>query len=357
MKKKAFILFLPSFLLGALSACSDMQAQELTPSQIKNNLSSSVVKVCCYDLQKKAVLSQGTGFFIDNSGTFITNFHVVEKSYHVQIQTSTGMKKWVDKVNFYNSSTSDFAICSVQSLSSKAVTFSDDVATDDVVYSLGYPNGSYSIVEETGKVVSPSVSAESKTYIENTAKIDHGSSGGILANKYGKVVGITTGQLENNNYIAVPYKAFSSSLTKKTINKEPLETFHNVQKKAIGSYNLDTYFNYKIETSVDNGKYLSCYFYVQLKTAYWTNSYLSGITSLYLSYKITIDYKYKTTYSSTISTWTAQDFASFNIYNSSLTDIHKDYINLDYTGSGTITSRSNLKVTSFGGTGTLCLVY
>ena len=46
-----------------------------------------MVKVYCYDYDGETLLSQGSGFFINKTGTFITNAHVVEDAYYIKIKT------------------------------------------------------------------------------------------------------------------------------------------------------------------------------------------------------------------------------------------------------------------------------
>lgn len=93
------IIQIISFLLISMSmvGCNSGSNNEtknktLSMSEITLSFKQNLVKVYCYDVSKTTVLAQGTGFFIDGNGTFITNYHVIDNSYYLQIQTSSGSK-------------------------------------------------------------------------------------------------------------------------------------------------------------------------------------------------------------------------------------------------------------------------
>ncbi len=348
---KKYRYFYIAFALGINALCGCSTKIVLDGGNIESKIAASMVKITCYDLAKENVLTQGSGFFIDNKGTFITNYHVVEGSYYVRAELSSGAKAWVKTINCYNYKNSDFAVCSLGSISTKAVTFSNSISPNQTVYAFGFPNDSMTLKQSSGQILSEKV-VESKRYIVNTADIDHGSSGGALVNQSGQVVGITTGSLDSGNSLAVPYDSFKDSLHEKTVNKEPLNCFHSVVKRSLTANNLGTFFNCDVSITSTTAKMISCRVQVQLKPLYWLEAMLEGSTYLYLSYKVTADYTLKD-YS---KVWTVSDYVSFKIYNSNIKDIHESSALLAYTGSQTVLSKSNLQIFSFTGAGTLCLV-
>lgn len=200
---------------------------EYSLTEVKQKLSKSMVKVYCYDHDGKTILSQGSGFFINRTGLFITNAHVVKDAYYIKIETHLGVMHDVTTMHVYNYSDSDYAICRADCLSTP-VEFEENVSVGETVYAFGYPNDANILSSTQGTVTATNVVDKNKTFIENTATIDHGSSGGILANSKGKVIGVTTGILNNNKYAALCYSEFKSDVSKiHWGSKEPLEWFHS----------------------------------------------------------------------------------------------------------------------------------
>ena len=198
-----------------------------TENQTKELLADSIVKIYCYSSDGFTATSQGTGFFIDQNGTFITNAHVVRDAYYVKIELFDGTIHKVDLILAYEFETSDYAILRVNNLDTKAVSFSSDVGRGDVVYALGYPKDSKNLTAASGEILRPAVKDGEVKYLESSAALAHGSSGGALVNSDGKVVGITTGQFSNGNFAVVAYRDVKEAITKKyTEGVPPISFFH-----------------------------------------------------------------------------------------------------------------------------------
>ena len=305
----------------------------LSEAQIYSKLKSSIVKVKCYDLSKTKVLSQGTGFFIDSKGTFLTNYHVIDKSYYVSITTSSGSEKWVSTINYYDYTTSDYAICKIDSFNSTSVTFSNSYKNGDSVYSLGFPNNSTSLKHSQGKIINKEITANGKKYIENDASANHGSSGGVLCDRYGNVIGITTCELASN-YGAIPYSSFSSNLSSKKTNKSPLEAFHNVRKVSLSTLGIGTYFDYGYSVqSIGTGSMTSFSYYLRFKSAY-VNKVVLDTNYLYISIRFSADYTYSLTSSSTqTNKFTANQYESVYLYSSDLSSGKSGTASVYYSAS------------------------
>ena len=79
--------------------------------------------------------------------------------------------------------------------------------TGDQVYTMGVPLGiTLAISDGVISAVNHQAQGFLLPCVINTADISHGSSGGVLMNVYGHVVGVTTGAYSsgNNLYISVP---------------------------------------------------------------------------------------------------------------------------------------------------------
>lgn len=221
----------------------------ITDSQqysITSKLRDCIVKVYNYDIDKKTLLSQGTGFFIDRMGHFITNAHVIEGTYYSTIVTRFGLEYDVDEINVYNNTSSDYAICHADCIPRGYVEFSDTFQIGDPVLTIGYPDDALSPKSSTGQIVDFG-SFSGTNYIVNSAPINYGNSGGVLVNSEGKVIGITTGKFEDGTFGAIPYSDFAKDIKRVYMGTEPIKFFHKITTIHVNSYNFTDYFDIFIE--------------------------------------------------------------------------------------------------------------
>ena len=256
-------------------------------STAKTLLQKSIVKVYCLDYEKENIISQGTGFFITSTGTFITNAHVVKDAYYIRIKTYLGTIYDVTYLIKFNDISSDYAILKANGCISTPVKFAEYCEIGDTVYAYGFPNDSVILKATEGKVIYDDTKIDSQSIIENTAKIDHGSSGGILANTNGEVLGITTGQLDNNNYAAIKYSDFKNELKKALIGtKEPIEWFHIKQKVYLSSYNFEDYFDVIVIGNAITDTFVSYQITIKLKEKYKSEKISLDSTGLSVFFNI-----------------------------------------------------------------------
>lgn len=106
----------------------------------------------------------------------------------------------------------DLAICERKDASTEinGLEFTDSLSVNlgDEVYALGYPSGEHTLKITRG-IISGFTSIMGPTFIQTTADLNHGNSGGPLICN-GKVIGITTGAREEMNGIgyAIPSRVF-----------------------------------------------------------------------------------------------------------------------------------------------------
>lgn len=173
----------------------------LTPEEVYRKTSSAVVTI------STPKGSHGSGVFINQSGTLLTNEHVVERFSMVQVrmfnrQSATGRVIRVDKAN-------DLAVVQLEpALSSNCLPIeATALKTGQVVYALGSPlqmeqtftNGVVSRHNETGEVL-------------HTAPIAPGSSGSPLLNDRGHIVGI-------NRAVITEFQAMSIAIPNRVIHQ------------------------------------------------------------------------------------------------------------------------------------------
>ena len=165
-----------------------------------------------YDQVSKSVVvvsgdkSTGTGFFIDDEGTVVTNYHVIEKCRSAEIVLADGSKYNVDKVLGY-SEEKDIAILSTKCNKSVPLKVrKTKVKTGEQVYAIGTTEGIFEGTLSEGIVSSAERELDGLSYIQFTAPVSHGNSGGPLLDKSGRVVGIVSaGWSEGQNInFAIP---------------------------------------------------------------------------------------------------------------------------------------------------------
>lgn len=132
----------------------------------------------------------GSGFFIDDDGTLITNYHVIEYANSIEIQLGNAVYA-VDKiVNF--SEKYDLAILKADIDENDYFDTTNDVQKGEQVYAVGSALGDLTDTMTSGIVSHPSRETGVIECIQTDAAISHGNSGGPLINQYGQVVGVNS---------------------------------------------------------------------------------------------------------------------------------------------------------------------
>lgn len=166
------------------------KAISFTPEELYAYIAPSVGEIVVYDAYGDE-FALGSGFFIDDEGTMLTNFHVMEGAYSAEVTTSDGVRHNVDSVLAYDTFI-DLAMLRVDIEDNSFLKLSDEnVRTGETVYAIGSSLGLTSTFSD-GIVSTASRDYDGVHYIQTTAPISHGNSGGPLVNTHGWVVGINT---------------------------------------------------------------------------------------------------------------------------------------------------------------------
>jgi S1-C subfamily serine protease len=165
---------------------------ELTAEQIYASCAPAVFYVEIYDGDGWCIKT-GSGFFLTEDGIAVTNYHVISGASSAWIVLSdTGEEHEVLGVYDY-SVEEDWAILQVEGSGFKTLEVGDqdyDVG-GATVYAIGSPLGLQNTISE-GIISNPHRMDDGMNYIQMSAAISPGSSGGALLNKYGQVIGITS---------------------------------------------------------------------------------------------------------------------------------------------------------------------
>jgi len=181
--------------------------------------------------------SMGTGFIIDESGTVITNAHVVGGARNISAQLYGGEKSKVEivGVDYYT----DVAVLKLKGFTGKLskvdLGSSENLRIGQRTFVIGNPYGlgfglSTGILSGLDRMPSSVNFTEPRiALLQTTAPINPGDSGGPLLNSDGKVIGVTTSILEGTQNIGF---AIPINLVKDTVLE--LKTAGRVRRPWLG---------------------------------------------------------------------------------------------------------------------------
>ena len=163
--------------------------KKLSAVEIYEKVSPSVVTITA---ESPSTISSGTGFFYKDGSTIVTNYHVIKDCSTASITLTNGKEYDVLTVLGYDKE-KDIAILKVDYKNGTPLEIrTSEIKTGETVYaignSLGFLGGSLS----EGIVSTSKRDFDGQTYIQTTASVTHGNSGGPLIDSYGKVIGIVS---------------------------------------------------------------------------------------------------------------------------------------------------------------------
>jgi hypothetical protein len=198
-------------IVSARSTNGRMYDPPMTPREIAK-LIDRVGYLVSYD-KSGSPISQGSGFLLSD-GLFITNSHVVDGGYSEKVTINNNT---YDNQGWYlflnpHSDLYGFVLSTAYSQEGKPTgskptqTLEYTTALPEIgekIYAIGSPRGLENTLTEG--IVSGIRRIDGIKYIQHTAAIEPGSSGGVLLNEYGKVIGVNTWKVEDSSlYFAVP---------------------------------------------------------------------------------------------------------------------------------------------------------
>jgi len=232
-EKPWYLVFGMSILIVILFLCAFLIPIKYTASQIYKMVDDSVF---CIKLEGINQQQAGTGFFINDKGLAVTNYHVIENSTSGEIQLNNGKTYNVEKVIGVDED-KDIAIIKIDIKKSKPVKIgnSDKISVGDTVYAIGYPEsfvlGNADSTFTKGIISKTSYTYEGNSYIQTTVDITHGNSGGVLINERGEVIGITSAMITDGTIdymnMAIPINKIES--VKRNLNVS-LKGYYDMHK-------------------------------------------------------------------------------------------------------------------------------
>ena len=177
---------------GQLYRVGDLK--KTTIEKCVDAFSEAVVKV-------SSPLGMGSGFFLNEEGYLITNYHVIEKETKIEVtmfqESKTGFEKKkfkkvkIEAINPFV----DLALLKVEDLGDTKVKHVylgdiDRIKVGEKVFAIGNPLGLERTVTD-GVISTRNRAFEGLIYIQTNADINPGNSGGPLFNLAGEVIGVT----------------------------------------------------------------------------------------------------------------------------------------------------------------------
>lgn len=166
-----------------------IKAKELTAKEIYRLSSKATVEITAE--VSSTYINIGSGFFID-TGIVVTNYHVIAGAYDIKIHTYDNKVYQVQQILGYDKNI-DIAILQVDSKNEYLIKNQQGVTVGEDIYVIGSPLGLTGTFT-SGMVASALRRVDDIDYIQVTAPMSPGNSGGPLLNTYGEVMGINTWQ-------------------------------------------------------------------------------------------------------------------------------------------------------------------
>jgi V8-like Glu-specific endopeptidase len=205
MRYMAAILLLVAA-VSAQNAPTTNKGRRLDISAIAREANGSVVSIVMSDKEGHPI-AQGSGFLISKDGWVVTNYHVIRNGKSAVVKLPDGALFAVEGV-LTSDKHRDVAVIKAHGSDFRTLALgdSDRLQVGEEVVAIGSPLSLESTV--SNGIVSGIRTAEEEggKFLQITAPISPGSSGGPLFNMAGGVVGITTSHLvggENLNF-AIP---------------------------------------------------------------------------------------------------------------------------------------------------------
>jgi S1-C subfamily serine protease len=175
-------LFIVSFLFTNLP----IQLHALTPAQVFDKVKDSVVVVKTLD-GKGEVRSQGSGVMLP-SGKIATNCHVIEGGISYEVGRG---EDFVRATLYAGDNDKDICLLNIKGLTGKPAQLgrASNLRVGVPVYAVGAPQG---LELSLSDGIVSQLRGGSPPFIQITAAISPGSSGGGLFDGEGRLVGLTT---------------------------------------------------------------------------------------------------------------------------------------------------------------------
>jgi len=204
---------------------------------------NEVVLIKIYDKRNEEI-GTGSGVIASADGKVITNYHVIDGATTIEAYTSDKKKYLVSGVYSYDVAR-DLAVLQLSNASklpAAKLGDSSKMKIGDNVVAIGSPLGLQDTV--TNGIISSNRKIDGYEFLQTSAPISPGSSGGALYNMYGEVIGITSaGFIEGQNLnLAIPINEVKAHLKSTT-----LTSVKDMIKQVYTAFSYDKYAEFLLE--------------------------------------------------------------------------------------------------------------
>lgn len=170
---------------------SIQKSKKLTNKEIIDKVKPAVVYI-------EVSGGAGSGMILSKDGFILTNAHVVNDISLADIKLSDSRSLRAPVIG--RDENIDLAILKIEGNNFPFVNLgdSDHIQQGDEVFTLGYPFGLRGDVSFKEGTISRRLVDDNSTYLETSAEIHPGNSGGPLVNIYGEVIGVNTATFGRN---------------------------------------------------------------------------------------------------------------------------------------------------------------
>lgn len=232
--------------------------------------SNSVVVIVTYDSKGNPIM-QGSGFVVRADGVIVTNYHVISEAVEVKVKVSGAVLNVTGYL--YEDKDNDLVILKTDGTNLPFVTIGNDkrINIGEKVFVISSPKGFENTISDGILSGIREVMPERK-YLQITAPVSPGSSGGPVFNETGEVIGIVTfliDKAQNINF-ALPISLIKDKINNNKVTKLPKDSIGDYKNTSeywalLGLYFADLHladeavkaFEKAIEISPDNYRYYS----------------------------------------------------------------------------------------------------
>jgi len=237
MKTRHLITVLSSLVWLALSISS---VQAASTEQVFSDYKDRLLQIRIIDNLTRSKATIGSGFFIDNQGTIVTNYHVVSKhvfkpkQYHLEYVTSDNKVHKAELVNI--DVIHDLAILEGNAIETPALKLNKQELDKGVrIYTMGNPlDLGMTIVEGTYNGVTDDTMHER---ILLSGALNPGMSGGPSIIGDGTVIGVNVATAGNNIGFLVPEK-FLHELVRQPRKKDKTGFMTAIRQQLLANQDL-----------------------------------------------------------------------------------------------------------------------
>ncbi|MBR4080623.1 MAG: serine protease [Clostridia bacterium] len=191
--RKRFLTIILAVLMTACVSCACAAGFSDAPEEIEQ-AALSVLMLTVYDEDGDAA-STGSGFVMFDNQTLVTNYHVVDEAYSVVAESDDGRRYDLTRILIADEENDIAVLRFEQPTAMEPLPYSVvPVKRGSSVVAIGSPIGLKNTVSMGN--VSSVYYEDGVNWIQITAPISHGSSGGALFNDEGEVIGITSAYYE-----------------------------------------------------------------------------------------------------------------------------------------------------------------